>query len=85
MSDQPDLRDVVLGLSHKVEKLADEKVAKPVNRWASRKFLVAVVGSASLVLADVNGVKLSPETLASIVTLAGLFIGGEAFIDSKGR
>lgn len=55
------------------------------RRKISRKLLVALVAAGTLLISDLAGVKLSPETQMAIVTVLGLWIGGEAAVDAADR
>ena len=55
--------------------------AKPFYR--SKKWWMAILGVITPVLTKFTGIELSEQIQLAIITLIGVYIGGESWIDSK--
>ena len=58
---------------------------KMIAKLKSRKFLVTAASFLFVVLTDIFGVDIEPQTYWAIVGIALSYIAGEAYIDAKNK
>lgn len=54
-----------------------------LNKYNSRKFIVAVLTAVSILLAKVTGVELSDADIACLAGVAVAYLGGQSYVDGQ--
>lgn len=57
--------------------------ASPKHPLASRKFWLAAVTAATILLEEYLGLSLDPETVVAVIVPVAAYILGESYVDSK--
>lgn len=54
-----------------------------MEKFTSRKFIVAVLTAAGILLSAVTGVELSDAQIASLAGIVMTYLGGQSYVDGK--